>query len=60
MLQWTIFTTTAFCPKHVVGKLNLLLLEIQQFLANQNYVIKNFDVVMSAVIKRVDWTVLQV
>ena len=42
-VQWSLFTTTLFVPKY-------------PFSAYQNDVIKNFAVVMSAVVKRVDST----
>ena len=58
-IQWTLFTTTVFVPKYFDNKLNLLFREyifrtIKPLCAYQNGVVKNFAVVMSSVIKRVD------
>ena len=62
-LQWTLFTTTLFIGSQKLRRLtNLLLRRIhilnkKPFYAYQNDILKNFAVLLNAVVKRIDWIV---
>ena len=61
--QWTLVPLMAFAPKYYDSKLifyyeEYIFLTINPFYAYGNYIIKNFAVVMSIVVKRADCNLL--